>query len=303
MNIVVLSTFDIWPPLDGGQNRYFNIWRNFSEANNIKIIVYDFRNSGVPRRYKIAPHVEVVVPVAAEHDSRLFHQMLAETGLWLHDVLCLDRYCFSSDFIQTLCHYVHFADVVVASHPYLASVAFPFARSRTLKVYESYNVEFDIKQDYFKQGKNGHLLSDLLNEVRVHEERAARLSDKVTVVSGDDAFRFQALYKIAASKIFLVPNGTNVANAVKLDLAAKSLLRKAINIDDEIIGVFLGSAYPGNVESYRRSRLLLNQSGFCGTLIVIGSIASVNREDWPEVGFEEVWFGFVEEDLKSLMVT
>lgn len=303
MNIVVLSTFDIWPPRDGGQSRYYNIWRNFTASNKIKILAYDFRNLAGNRRYRIAPNVEVVVPAASKHDAQVFHQMAAQTGLWLHDVLCLRKYRFSSDFVQTLACLMRSADVVVASHPYLASVAFPFARSGTLKVYESYNVELDIKRDYFKQGASAQVLASLLEDVRVFEERAARLSDKVTVVSRDDQQRFQSVYDIPSSKISLVPNGANVKAPVNLDRTAKTLLRRAMGIGDQLVGVFLGSAYPGNVESYRQARLMLDQCGFAGTVLIVGSIVNANRERWPVVRYEERWLGFVEEELKDAVLS
>jgi glycosyltransferase involved in cell wall biosynthesis len=69
-----------------------------------------------------------------------------------------------------------------------------------------------------------------------------------------------------------------------------------------LVGIFIGSVYSANVESYRRGRLLLEEAGFRGSMFLVGSINTAPRTDWPEVGFDERWFGFVDDDEKLLLL-
>lgn len=302
MHITVLSTFDLYPARDGGQNRYINIWRNFSKAHNITILVYDFRNVGRERRYKIAEHVEVVVPPANTRDASLFYSMLSKTGLWLHDVLCLCEYKFSQEFLNILDTLLASSDVLVAAHPYLAGLAFPRAPDRTARFYESYNVEYDIKRDYFSTAPRSADLENLLHKVFWGERRAISMAHHVSAVSFDDRVRFQELYKTAGSRISVLPNGTNLKKHILVGRQEKASVRSLLDCSHGLVGVFLGSAFGPNVESYKTARLLLHQAGFNGTIILVGSIADAQRHDWPTVGFSELWMGFVDELTKELIL-
>ena len=127
MKITVLSTFDVWPAIDGGQMRYCSIWTKFSNSNAITILPYEFRNTAQERRYHLAPHVEVWLPKAAAGDARHFHHMMEVSGLWMHDVLCIADYTLSPEYLSALRSQLADCDVLVAAHPYLAAMAFALA--------------------------------------------------------------------------------------------------------------------------------------------------------------------------------
>jgi glycosyltransferase involved in cell wall biosynthesis len=69
------------------------------------------------------------------------------------------------------------------------------------------------------------------------------------------------------------------------------------------VGVFIGSAYGPNIDSYRLARQWLDQAGFRGAVLVVGRIAEVYDDSWPKVGFVEEWCGFVESETKRLIVS
>lgn len=303
MRIVVLSTFDVYPPRDGGQTRYCNIWRNFSSEHEIKILAYEFRNLENERRYYIKENVEVIVPRASSGDARHFDYMMGKTSLWLHDVLCIRDYSFSDEYLSCLKDLISNADVVVAAHPYLAYVAFPITPSKTMRIYESYNVEYRIKENYFRTGTDRSHLSLLLQDVRMVENYAATESHYMTAVSEEDRQEFVKLYDVSPNKISVIPNGTNVRSCDFLDFESKVNVRKILEIEDDFVGVFLGSNFAPNVESYKQARQMLDNAGFTGTIFIVGSIINAPREDWGKVNFEERWFGFVEEGLLETLLS
>ncbi|WP_187272504.1 glycosyltransferase [Methylobacterium sp. WL9] len=298
-----MSTFDVWPPRDGGQNRYVNLWCNFSTEHEITILAYDFRNLAGERRYRLADHVEVIVPPASYGDARHFHYMQNRTGLWLHDVLCLTDYSFSPSFLRRLSEKVSQCDVLVASHPYLAKVAFPIASSRVTRVYEGHNVELDIKSNYFRSSRDTSLTRELLEAVKYGEDFAARQADLVTTVSEDDKIRLYELYGLHTKPITTVPNGANIRPSNLLGLEESNEVRASLGIKSGLVGIFLGSSYAANVESYKRGREMLHAAEFRGTMLLVGSIAEADRDCWPDVGFQERWLGFVDSEVRDVLLS
>ncbi|CAO4172720.1 glycosyltransferase [Methylorubrum aminovorans] len=303
MRITVLSTFDVWPPRDGGQTRYINIWRNFSREHKITIIAYEFRNLLAERRYKIDDHVEVIVPVASESDARHFQFMMDRTGLWLHDILCLSDYEFSSSFLRCLGEQIRSCDLLVASHPYLAKVAFPLAPSYVALAYESHNVELDIKADYLHRCSDKSLASALIAEVKDGEGYAIRQADVVSAVSRGDLNRFAQLYDLNADAAIVVPNGANIRQDCLLKADEQIEVRRLIKRERGLLGIFLGSGFAANVDSYKCGRQMLEAAGFRGTMLLVGSIDKAQRDDWPTVSFDEVWLGFVDEEVRDVLLS
>ena len=302
MKITVLSTFDIWPAIDGGQTRYASIWPNFSPEHEITILVYDFRQVMSEQRYRIAPHVEVVVAQASQTDRKHFHHVMAQTGLWLHDVLCIQDYGLSPAYLSLLRTHAQSCDVLVASHPYLAAIAFGLAPLRTLKVYESHNVEFDIKERYFRtDAAEPGTLGGYLRQVKDIERLAVQAADHVTAVSEADRRRLVTLYGVSAGKLSVVSNGVRTRLAPALNTEEREAMRARLGFGHAQLGVLVASSYPPNIESYRLTRLMLQEAGFAGIIVLLGAIGDAVSPLWPDVDFEEQAFGYVSEDLKSLM--
>jgi glycosyltransferase involved in cell wall biosynthesis len=244
----------------------------------------------------------VIVPAANPDDASHVHRLAEETGLWLHDVLCAKTYRFSDAFLQALHREAALSDVVVASHPYLARIGFLWARRPTLKVYESYNVEYDIKKEYFRAGRGPQLLAALLTAVEDVERLATQQAHHVTAVSDSDRRRLVDLYGLPEWHVSIVPNGANVKSARKINNPDLMEVRTELDLLDGPLGVFVGSSYRPNVISYKKARELLDREGFAGTMLLIGSIDQADLSGWPEVRFRERWFGFVDDSIKHLLL-
>ena len=303
MKITVLSTFDVWPAIDGGQTRYCSLWPQFSDSHAITILPYEFRNTILERRYHLAPHVEVWLPRASEADAQHFHHMMDVTGLWMQDVLCIADHTLSPDYLRALRSQLADCDVLVASHPYLAVMAFAWAPPSVLTVYESHNVEYDIKARYLGTGRaSRNVIAPYLRQVEQAERLAVQQANHVTAVSEADRQRLAARYDVPASKISLVPNGVNAAQAPSLPPTARQQLRAEMGLTGAVVGIIVASSHAPNVEAYRRTRLMLQEAGFTGTILLLGAIATALQPDWPDLGFEERVFGFVNEALKVTLL-
>ncbi|MBG0808338.1 glycosyltransferase family 4 protein [Methylosinus sp. H3A] len=303
MKIVVLSTFDITPVRDGGQTRYLSVYKNIAKEHDVTLLAYDFRQSDHIRRYKLADRFDVIVFPASTGDLHHYWHILEKTRRLAHDVLCIREYQFSDEFACEARQVVGAADVVIASHPYLALLGFGFAKQNAIKIYESYNVEYDIKEQHFRGGLGTAQIASFMDTVFHGERMACREANFITAVSAADAERLIQLYDVQPSLVTVAPNGVDCSKYPAWNRARRAELRSKLQIGDKTLAVFLGSGYGPNVESYFKSRELLARAGFDGAVALIGSIAQADRTGWPEVAFDELWFDFVEEDLKIALLS
>ncbi len=277
--------------------------RNLSHNHHITLLAYHLEQGTVTRAYHVCDGFDVVsVPVKTIEWERCWSQF-SRTKRIAHDVLCIRDYELSESFRSNARKIVGSADVVIVAHPYHVFTARTHAKRDAIIVYESYNVEFDAKLDHFASVEPG-LRADYLQQVYYAESVACRSANYVTAVSSADADRLANLYSIDRRRIKVVPNGVDTSSYPVLSADDRSAFRDGLGIrPDEDVAVFVGSAYGPNVNAYRRARSLLSAAGFGGSVIVIGSIATADRTDWELVAFNEIWTGFVEDEVRIAAVS
>jgi glycosyltransferase involved in cell wall biosynthesis len=298
MKILVLSTYDITPVRDGGQTRYVNIYRQVAQHHEVTVLAYDFRRR-TDRVYFIGEHLKVVASRCGEADRDRFSTLVERTQRHMHDILCVREYRFSPEFYAALAREAARAQVVVASHPYLAPLAFGFCPDSAVKIYEAHNVEFDAKTSYFADDPDP-LLRRLLDDTWQAERLACVEADYVTAVSDGDADRLAELYRISRRKITTSPNGVDTSRYPLLHPDEKEALRSRFAAGDRPLAVFIGSGHAPNVDAYLRTRAMLAQAGYSGLVILIGSIGECVPP--AALPFEEVMLGFTDEALKTALV-
>jgi len=300
MNILVLSTYDVTPVSTGGQSRYVNIYRRIGAHHDIAILAYDVRRR-TDRTYSLGERLRVVAPRFADADRDRLTALHALTGHSLDDVLCIRDYRFSPQFYAALRREAARAEVIVASHPYLAPLAFGYSPTRSVKIYEAHNVEYDAKRAYFADAADP-VLARFLEEVWQGERLACVEADYVTAASDDDADRLAELYAVPRRKIATIPNGADTAAFPPVRAKDKATLRAHFAAGDRPIGVFMGGDHPPNLDAYLRTRALLAQAGYTGLVIVLGTIAERLPAVSAAARFEEVRLGFVDEAVKAVVL-
>ncbi len=303
MRIAVFSTYDITPGGNGGEIRFQNLYRRLSQTDHVRVVAYDRQGTAAVRRHRLAPALDVANMAISFADKYQFSMNEEQTGLYPHDVMCIEDYDFSTAFLNETQATVKWADVVVVTNPFLNGLVFSLCGPLQLKVFEAHNVEGDAKAQYYAASR-APALSDRLVAATIRSERqAVWAADLVVAVSQDDADRFVTEYGISRSRVHVVPNGVNVEAFDAITPDAKRGFRAAAGLADSDVGVFLGSSYGPNVDSYRLARQWLSDAGFSGTILVVGSIAKVFNTTWPKVGFTEHWMGFVDDAIKRLVLS
>jgi glycosyltransferase involved in cell wall biosynthesis len=246
--VLVLSTYRIHPPRQGGQSRIFHLYREL--ARHYDVIVLSFTDFGEPfEQEALAPGFwEVRVPLAPHHVRQIV-DIEARAGESVRDVTMPLYVHLTPKYAGIVRMYARQASAVVLSHPYLESVV-PRLGPGTLLVYEAHNVEAELKR-YLATNRTGR---KLLRLVRRTERRAARRSDLVLATSAEDAATLARLYGLAPERVGVVPNGVDCAAAGSLprDEASLASARRSLGWDERRpVCVFVGSWHHPNLEAVR----------------------------------------------------
>jgi len=301
MRIAVFSTYDVSPGENGGEARYLALYSRLAKTHDVRIVAYHANTSRSSRTERLGPGFTNVVCGISEPDKWRLHSLFAQTGRYLHDILCIEDYGFTDAFRAEARSAVDWADAVVVSHPYLAPFVYPLCRRNQLKVHEAHNVELDAKTSYLKGTRAPALLPRFLETVSFAESLAVRSADVVVAVSAADAQRLSDLHDYPASKLVVIPNGVTSADYDDVPAEAIESMRKAFAAPGGV-GIFIGSAYGPNIDSYKQARLWLDAAGFTGKIIILGRMIEGRESNWPTVGFSESWLGFVDLETKILLM-
>ena len=302
MRIAAFNTFDITPGENGGEIRLLNLYSRLAQTDEVRFLSYDLRCKPPVRRQSVFPALQIVDTAVTDVDRWAFYQANERLGLYPHDVLCVDTYEFSANFLREIDKALAWAEVIVVVHPFLAPEIFSRCSTLHLKVFEALNVELRAKTAFFQPARDQRLAERMIEATRRCEAYALEVADIVLTVGDGDSQGFVEDYGVDPAKLRVVPNGVTVADYDAISSAAIAAFREEAGVADQDVGIFLGSAYGPNVDSYKLARKWLDEAGFNGHVFIVGRIIDVYDESWPAVGFTEHWFGFVDDATKHLLV-
>ncbi len=152
-----------------------------------------------------------------------------------------------------------------------------------LKVYTSHNVEVD----HFRMtGADVLAPAFWTARLRALEGRAVRRATLTTVCSEEDAARMRELYGVPEAALAVIPNGYDETAVEAPDAAARERARVALGLDErEYAALFVGSDHPHNraALAWIMDRVMpaLAEDGF--RLLVAGAVTrslTGRREPW-----------------------
>eukprot|EP01037_Dinobryon_pediforme_P021038 gene21038-21806_t len=302
MKILVISTYDVTPGQNGGEARFLALYSRLAAHHEVCILAYDHRRREPVRHARLSDRLNVLTHSSTEGDWNTLVDENGRVGRYLHDILSIGTYRFSPAFISAVAHATDWADTVIVTTPFLAPIVFPMCKPRHLKVHESHNVEADAKQQYLAGSRDPSTASAFLDETIRAEAYALAECDLVTAVSAGDRDRFIEYYDCDPSKIFVVPNGVSGDGYDVISEASKTQFRQTLDRALPIV-TFMGSGYGPNLDSYYTARGWLQEAGFEGTVILIGGMIDGRDATAPPVNFSEKWLGFVDQNVKELILS
>ncbi|MCZ7356130.1 MAG: glycosyltransferase family 4 protein [Candidatus Methanoperedens sp.] len=242
--ILVLSFFPaFFPPGSGGELRLYNICRNLAKYYDITILSFTYPN---PDRklevYKLFNNViEIRIPKSKLHD--ILHYIFYKFG---HVPECSGAVVsiasnFDSNYKKLFNQVIKGSHILISTHPYLYKKV-----KDKMVIYESYNMEYYLQKKAFGNSIIAKILSWYVYYI---EEHACTSSDMIFAVSDDDINDFHNVYKISLNKIFLAPNGVDLAEIKILKDFEKYEYKKKLGLNNAKALLFFGSAHPPNIDA------------------------------------------------------
>lgn len=248
---LVVNTYGVYPPMGGGQNRMYHLYRHLAAepGRRITLLVLAPLHSPEQRR-EIAPGlVEHRVPLSPAQQRHL-EALEQAVGVPVEDIAAIDGWRHNPRFIEQLTHYAATATLGVAAHPYLAG-----ALSEHLEVpwgYESHNVEALLKRNILAEALDRGVpeAAAALARVEEIEALACRESAWVSACAEDDLLTFQRRYGLAPERGGVVPNCADLERLPFIDLDLRHRWQVSLQ-QCRPVALFVGSWHGPNLEAAR----------------------------------------------------
>lgn len=286
--IVLTTTFPVYPPIQGGQKRIYNLWKNLESHFELTFVNlgYEDKISRFSKDFK-----EIVIRRSETHKKKE-EALLEILGQSEGDISLIEGYKDNPRYMEILFQETRDSAFVVLSHPYLY-YAVREVYSGPI-IYEAHNCEYDVKLPILSgDGKEKYL--ELVRKV---EGECAKDSLLVICVTEGDTIRLIDLYSIPKDKIFIIENGMDFSLSKRLSPPEKLKLKERLGIKGIPSGLFIGSFHNPNVDALREIEKL--SSTLPDILFLIaGSVCKAGKNPVPK---NLKLLGPLEEEEKDILL-
>ncbi len=292
--ITVVSTYPIYPPRGGGQNRIYYLSKELSKTVDVQIICLTHENERASRKEIASNLWEIRIPKSYSHAGKEW-EIQQKTGIPVTDIAMLTLHEETPDLIEEVKRSCEDSDYLVCSHPY----TYPLVRSCTNKkpILDSQNTEYLLKKDMLPDSEYSRTL---LETVFAAEKECCLNAHLVTVCTLDDAKAMHSLYGLNLAKVVEIPNGVNLESVTFTDPEKRMENKAKLGLKGALLALFMGSWHQPNIEAVERIFEMAEALPHVRFLI-IGSVGLYFRDKQSpdNVGF----LGLVDEEEKDLILS
>lgn len=245
-HLLVTTTFPIYPPQGGGQQRIFNIYSRLANIFDVDLVTFAPRGAKSSQK-EIAPGlVETSIPPSRAHQAA--EEELAASinhAMPISDIATINLWRKTPRFVEAVRTLGRGVFAAVNSHPYLASMLRETLSDAAMWT-ESHNTEFRMKRALLPQSRNGELLAQSVFDVeRVSWQQATR----IMACSEDDLVHLEESYGACTADKHFVPNGVSLKDVQFISHTERQDLKTRIGLEDRKIALFMGSWHPPNLQA------------------------------------------------------
>ena len=242
--LTVVTTYPVYPPRGGGQNRIYHQYRHLARWYDVELVTLA-SGEEKPMDEAVAPGLrEIRTPKSKQHAHSEWERFEDKLNVPVTDVAFPILYKLSPAFLSALKKSTEHADFVVASHPY------SFKAIRDVYSgpiwYEALDVEYDLKKGFFPRNKSAE---ELLQQTRENESACCSLSELILACSKEVGDRLVELYHANPDKIVVVPNGVDLESVKFSSIEEKKTLKESMKYDRRFFALFMGSWHVPNIEA------------------------------------------------------
>jgi glycosyltransferase involved in cell wall biosynthesis len=235
--ILVLNFFPAFTPASsGGELRYFYCYQHLSNHYDITLLSPTNNDAKIETVEHSSSFREYRIPKEEIHNR--IHWKLEEENL--SSEFSALSCAYSADFLNEYHrHYLKLypdADIIIHDSPYMLNYDLFFGMDNKPRVYNSYNLEYDLLTQMYR-GEHAKKHLDFIFQL---EKKLVSKAQIVFATSTTEKRKFQELYKVPSSHIKLAPNGINPEDFLTRD---ETIIKKT--------ALFIGSGHPPNLEAVK----------------------------------------------------
>ncbi|WP_136067577.1 glycosyltransferase [Modicisalibacter radicis] len=246
---LVLNTFPVYPPMGGGQNRMFHLYRHVASELGVRVTLLSLTGpDDEEREQTIAPGVtEHRVPLSRAQARRL-HELTQALKAPVDDIAAIHGWRDNPAFIAALTRHAVHATLGVCAHPYLVHALCEHFDGPWL--YESHNVERDLKRAILDDslGRGVAEAETALAEVEEAERRACQESSELLACAEGDLRLFRERYQLPVDKGRVVPNCADLSALAMIDMPSRRRWQARLG-QHRPVALFLGSWHGPNLQA------------------------------------------------------
>ena len=275
--LTVATTFKVYPPMNGGQARVFNLYKELASEFDIDIVSLN-TSSEARSEAEIAPGLlEINIPRTDAHAQMEYRISRQIDGKPVGDITASALVGLTPAYGEALELSALTSTAVVASHPYLGSALRKAAPDKPLW-YEAHNAEFTLKSDILGDSAAAPAL---LDEVWKAERECWILAERVFACTTLDLATLEHLYGPTRARLHEVPNGVALEAIPYRSLAERRHLQRQVGLADRQIAIFMGSWHGPNLEAVE-DLLRYAPEAPATRFVIIGSVGlPFQDEDLP----------------------
>jgi len=247
--IVVAVPYGVHPPISGGQERIFHLWRGVADAFDVDLVTLGDVGTRTLEAEIAAGLREVRVPKTERFRREQGRLARAAGNAPVADVAPAALLDHVPEYAAVLARASANAAVLAAAQPFCMP-ALRACPGDVPLVYEAQNVEAHLK---------AALGPELARVARDSEAEVCAAARLVLACSADDAAELSRLYGLAPGRVHVAPNGVDAAALVPTDAAERAAKRHALGLEGTRIAVLVGSQHPPNVEAAEAAVALAGQ--------------------------------------------
>jgi len=244
--VVVISTYPIYPPRGGGQNRIYYLYKEVAKTCTVEII--SLTNEHEKSFHKeIAPGLwETRIAKSKIHAEKEW-SIQKEVDIPVTDIAFMYHYRETPAFVERVRQVCRDTEYVVCACPYSYPLVHEVVPHKI--IHESQNVEFLLKKQMLPQNDFSIRLLDKIFHV---EQECCMKSAFTTVCTMEDARTMHELYNLKMDTVVEVPNGVDLDSVTLTDPDKKLENKRKINIIDATLALFMGSWHQPNIEAVEK---------------------------------------------------
>jgi len=266
--VTVVTTYGIYPPRGGGQNRIFYLYKEIAKTMIVDIICLVNENEPYKKTQVAQNMFEIRVPKTKLHAKKEFDIAMA-SGIPITDIAMLTLYNDTPRYTQEILRSAKTSNAIIMSQPY----TYPLLKEHIKDIpiiHESQNLEFALKKQMLKDTPYNKELLKKLFEV---EKKAYQDSYLTTFCSYEDAKMFEKAYDYKHSNTAIVPNGVDLSTVHFVSKEQKEALKNHLGLQNTKIVLFIGSWHQPNIDAVEEI-IKLSSKLQDYRFIVIGSVGN-----------------------------